>query len=82
LVTDLGTLLYVNKLAYLTHLTNADSISDREVQILLGEQPQLDGLIFSTPSPIQTAARSSTAIPSPSWLPAASNSRDLVCEGS
>jgi len=25
----MGTVLFVNKLAYLTHLTNADSITDR-----------------------------------------------------
>lgn len=40
-------MLLVNKLAYLTHLTSAESISDREVQVLLGGQPQLDGLLFN-----------------------------------
>jgi hypothetical protein len=43
----LGTVLLVNKLAYLTHLTSAESITDREVQVLLGNQPQLDGLLFN-----------------------------------
>lgn len=40
-------MLLVNKLAYLTHLTSAESITDREVQVLLGDQPQLDGLLFN-----------------------------------
>jgi hypothetical protein len=40
-------MLFVNKLAYLTHITNAESITDREVQILLGDQPAIDGLYFS-----------------------------------
>lgn len=43
----MGTVLFMNKLAYLTHLTTVDSISDREVEILLGEQPLLDGLYIS-----------------------------------
>jgi hypothetical protein len=43
----MGTMLLVNKLAYLTHLTSAESITDREVQVLLGDQPQLDGLYFN-----------------------------------
>ena len=31
-----GVVLFVNKLAYLTHLTTVDAISDREVEVLLG----------------------------------------------
>lgn len=47
IVCDAGTILLVNKLAYLTHLTSAESITDREVHVLLGDQPHLDGLLFN-----------------------------------
>lgn len=64
MVCNLGTSLFLNKLSYLTHLTNAESITDREVQILLGEQPSIDGLYFSNSPTIKIAARNSTAIQS------------------
>lgn len=39
--------LFINKLAYLTHLTSAEYITDREVAVLLGDgKSSINGLFF------------------------------------
>lgn len=75
-------MLFVNKLAYLTHLTNAENITDREVEILLGDQPTIDGLYFSKSEVMQVAARNCTAIRWATLLHTVHSLRDSACDGS
>jgi hypothetical protein len=45
--SDIGIDLFINKLAYLTQLTTAEYITDREVSVLLGDgKKSINGLFF------------------------------------
>ena len=75
-------MLFVNKLTYLTLLTNAENITDREVEILLGDQPTIDGLYFSKSQVMQVAARSCTVIQWAISLRTVRSLRDSASDGS